>query len=270
MFRGMFLAGTANMSASAWDQRGWAFGNNTLGAYAYTGTALSRGARYSIYYSRDGGRIVSGDLIAGREASRDVGNFTSAGASDVFSVNIGGEFKRAFCMAESPSTSKAFGLYGWCPNVMLHRSTVQLQPTVVARVNNDGVIKTDDDAAALVELWKGKFHWSMRGAIRQYSAPGSSSWSNPASGSFDIQGQDVAIGSRLRYVLRRSTDAETKIKFDTTNCNIKDNKADSKQDMGGVAFWAHAGGFAAGAALVLLFRRPERMRVEWWDEASAR
>jgi membrane associated rhomboid family serine protease len=42
------------------------------------------------------------------------------------------------------------------------------------------------------------------------------------------------------------------------------------EDMGGVAFWAHAGGFAAGAALVLLFRRPERMRVEWWDQAGAR
>lgn len=40
------------------------------------------------------------------------------------------------------------------------------------------------------------------------------------------------------------------------------------EDMGGVAFWAHAGGFAAGAALVLLFRRPERMRVEWWDQAD--
>jgi membrane associated rhomboid family serine protease len=40
------------------------------------------------------------------------------------------------------------------------------------------------------------------------------------------------------------------------------------EDMGGVAFWAHAGGFAAGAALVLLFRRPERMRVEWWDRAA--
>ena len=39
------------------------------------------------------------------------------------------------------------------------------------------------------------------------------------------------------------------------------------EDMGGVAFWAHAGGFAAGALLVFLFRRPERMRVEWWDQA---
>jgi membrane associated rhomboid family serine protease len=36
-------------------------------------------------------------------------------------------------------------------------------------------------------------------------------------------------------------------------------------DVGGVAFWAHAGGFIAGMIGVLLFRRPERQRVEWWD-----
>jgi membrane associated rhomboid family serine protease len=36
------------------------------------------------------------------------------------------------------------------------------------------------------------------------------------------------------------------------------------QDVGGVAFWAHAGGFVAGMLLVALFRRPERQRVEWW------
>lgn len=292
MFRGIFLAGTANMSQSAWDQRGWAFGNNTLGAYAYTGTALSRGARYSIYYAPDGGRITSGQLLAGREASRDVGNSANDGAPDVFSVDTGGGYLRAFCMAESPSTSKAFGLYGWCPNLMLHRSTVQLQPTVVARVNSDGIVKTDDDAAALVELWKGKFHWSMRGVLTQYQAADSSEWINPAYADgdrefnkilfydtfeslpepgqaqpdavyftgqywyvktgqftpggpvvlfydgfygFSIEGKNVAIGDRLRYTLSRFTDAETKIKFDTSNCNIKDNKADSKQDMGGVA-----------------------------------
>jgi hypothetical protein len=235
MLRGIFLAGAANMRADAWDQRGWAFGNNTLGAYAYTGNALTRGARYSIYYAPEGGRIADSQLIAGRQASRDVGNFTNYGGQDVFSVNIGGQFRRAFCMAESPSTSKAFGLYGWCPNVMLHRSTVQLQPTVTARINNDGDVKTDDDAAALVELWKGKFHWSMRGALRQHRESSSSTWTNPASGNFDIQGLDVSIGDGLRYVLRRNTDAETKIKFDTSNCRIKNNKAESKQDMGGVA-----------------------------------
>ena len=34
---------------------------------------------------------------------------------------------------------------------------------------------------------------------------------------------------------------------------------------GGVAFWAHVMGFAAGLVLVLVMRRPERTKVEWWD-----
>ena len=34
---------------------------------------------------------------------------------------------------------------------------------------------------------------------------------------------------------------------------------------GGIAFWAHVAGFAAGIATVTFFRRPERTRVEWWD-----
>jgi membrane associated rhomboid family serine protease len=37
---------------------------------------------------------------------------------------------------------------------------------------------------------------------------------------------------------------------------------------GGVAFWAHIAGFAMGALLVLLLRRPERQHVEWWDAAA--
>jgi membrane associated rhomboid family serine protease len=35
---------------------------------------------------------------------------------------------------------------------------------------------------------------------------------------------------------------------------------------GGIAFWAHVAGFAAGAIGVFIFRRPERQRVEWWNE----
>lgn len=34
---------------------------------------------------------------------------------------------------------------------------------------------------------------------------------------------------------------------------------------GGIAFWAHVAGFAAGICTVGIFRRPERQRVEWWD-----
>jgi len=39
---------------------------------------------------------------------------------------------------------------------------------------------------------------------------------------------------------------------------------------GGVAFWAHAAGFGVGAALVFLFRRPERARIDWYDGADVR
>jgi len=41
------------------------------------------------------------------------------------------------------------------------------------------------------------------------------------------------------------------------------------QLVGGIAFWAHAAGFGVGVVLVFLFRRPERQRVEWWDDPAA-
>jgi membrane associated rhomboid family serine protease len=37
---------------------------------------------------------------------------------------------------------------------------------------------------------------------------------------------------------------------------------------GGVAFWAHVAGFAAGIVGVFAFRRPQRQRVEWWNDLS--
>jgi membrane associated rhomboid family serine protease len=43
--------------------------------------------------------------------------------------------------------------------------------------------------------------------------------------------------------------------------------AASSASAGGVAFWAHVAGFVAGAVLVFGFRRPERIRVEWWHRA---
>ena len=36
---------------------------------------------------------------------------------------------------------------------------------------------------------------------------------------------------------------------------------------GGIAFWAHVAGFVAGISGVIVFRRPERQRVEWWHDA---
>jgi membrane associated rhomboid family serine protease len=42
----------------------------------------------------------------------------------------------------------------------------------------------------------------------------------------------------------------------------------SSGQVGGVAFWAHVAGFAAGAVLVKPFARPERSQLEWWDATT--
>ena len=39
---------------------------------------------------------------------------------------------------------------------------------------------------------------------------------------------------------------------------------------GGIAFWAHVAGFAAGALGVFVFRRRERQRVDWWHAPPRR
>lgn len=235
MARLIFLAGAASMPANAWDPRGWAFGNNTLGAYAYTGEAVTKGARYAIYFAPDGGRILSSDSIAGREATGDAGNFQNYGAPDVFSVSIGdSQYRRAFCMAETPSTSTAFGLYGWCPNAMMHRENITLQPTVLARISSSDIVRTDDDAAAIVELWKGKFYWSMRCGLRQYRPSGSVIWQTPAATNFDIVTQNVYVGDSLRYVIENGTDVETKIRINSTNSRVHSGDAEFDEAMSGV------------------------------------
>lgn len=236
MFRGIFLAGLASMAPDAWDPRGWAFGNNTLGAYAYSGTAQTRGARYSIYYNPTGGRINSSHLIAGRQAGRDTGNSQNYGGQDVFAVRLAnGQYKTAFCMTETPSTSAAFGLYGWCPNAMMHRAAATIQPTIVARISSSDRVRTDDDAAALAEIWKGKYYWSMRGGLREYKAAGSSSWTTPATGNFQIVTRTVNVGDSLLYWLSGTTDAETTIRFNTNNSRVIDDDAEAEEKMGGVA-----------------------------------
>jgi membrane associated rhomboid family serine protease len=42
--------------------------------------------------------------------------------------------------------------------------------------------------------------------------------------------------------------------------------ATAGQPSGGIAFWAHIAGFVAGVSGVWVFRRPERQRVEWWND----
>lgn len=245
MARMIFLAGAANMPSNAWDPRGWAFGSNTLGAYAYTGTAIARGAKYSIYYAPTGGRIDSTHLIAGREAARDAGNFQNYGGQDVFAVNIGaGQYRRAFCMSETPSTSAAFGLYGWCPNAMMRRATVTIQPTILARISSSDKVRTDDDAAALVELWKGKYHWSTRCGLRERNGVAQ------VTSDFGFVEQAVNIGDALKYVIHKSSDVKTNIRINSDNSRVQDGDAEFDEAMAGIASSVAGSQNSADSALV--------------------
>jgi membrane associated rhomboid family serine protease len=42
--------------------------------------------------------------------------------------------------------------------------------------------------------------------------------------------------------------------------------ATAGEPSGGIAFWAHVAGFVAGISAIGIFRRPERQRVEWWND----
>ena len=42
----------------------------------------------------------------------------------------------------------------------------------------------------------------------------------------------------------------------------------SEVGTGGIAFWAHVGGFVTGAVASFLFKRPERAQADWWSDAS--
>lgn len=245
MARLIFLAGSANMAADAWDPAGWALGNNTLGAYAYTGSAIASGSRYSIYYSPTGGRITSSKLIAGRAAANDLGNSSNYGGQDVFAVGIGsGQYKTAFCMTETPSTSTAFGLYGWCPNAMMRRPTVIAQPTIVARISSSDKVRTDDDPAALAELHKAKIIWSTRCGIRQRNG------ANQVSSDFGVQDQAVNIGDTLRYYIDERTDADNKIIIDISNSRIPNNDSKFDERVTGIASSVAALQNAADSALI--------------------
>jgi hypothetical protein len=245
MARLIFAAGSANMAANAWDSAGWALGNNTLGAYAYTGTAVASGSRYSIYYSPTGGRITSSNLIAGREAAKDLGNSSNYGGQDVFAVGIGsGQYKTAFCMAEVPSTSTAFGLHGWCPNAMMRRPTVLIQPTIVARISSSDKVRTDDDASSLVELHKAKIVWSTRSGIRQRNG------ATQVSSAFAVTEINVSVGDTLLYVLESGSDAETIIRVEQSNSRIHDNNSAFQEAMSGIASSVAAVQNSADSALI--------------------
>lgn len=224
MLRGIFMLGESCVESL--DYAGFAVGNNSLGVYELQSGATSSSGRLTFYYRPAGGRITSGDYVRGRAAASDIGNAVNSGGQDVFAVrSTDYEYKQDFCYVSKPSTSTQFGLYSLIPNRLAVRINPRVRPTRTFQTKPDGdekiEVDCEDDPQALAELWKSKYAWSARSGITGPGTPGSLT--------------AVSVGDTFTYRLTRLTDAETEIKFNSTNTDNAAGDADGSQKCGDVA-----------------------------------
>ena len=216
IFRGLYLLGEGPMAEI--DPTGFAIGNNPLRSYDLgTAGANEAAARVTIYSRLGGGRIRSGDRIAGRLAANDVGNLENVGGDDVFQVrSIGGAIRPDACAAARPSSSTACGLYATLGNGLGYRVNPQLRPTrqvVTFPIGSSGNQRIDpeDDPVALGSTWKARRMWSGRSGV---VATSTGITSGPTS---------LNVGDTFDYLLSNTSDASTTLKFNSSNT---DNGAD--------------------------------------------
>lgn len=136
LLRAVFLVGEADVDTL--DPTQFAIGNNLISGYD-----LERrdAGRICLYYSKDGGRLVSGDYIAGVEPSEDVGNAENDGGGDVFQVRgPDNGWTNDFCYVSTPNNQTTFGLYGFIGNNMPFRINPVFRPAVIVenRVRGGG------------------------------------------------------------------------------------------------------------------------------------
>lgn len=168
LFKGLYLIGHADINSI--DPRQFAIGDNLLSSYDLT-TAGNVSGRLSFYFSGNGGRIRSTDLIAGRAAANDVANSENAGAADVFQIrSVNGAFLPDFCQTGKPSTQTTFGLYAPIGNDLAFRVNPVIRSISVAQLsavgdNGDAIVRCNDDAQLKVERAKQNVHFSTRSGI---------------------------------------------------------------------------------------------------------
>jgi hypothetical protein len=225
MFRGVFLLGEGAIAEL--DPLGFAFGDSKITSYNLVNQAATEDqARYTVYFRKDGGRIRSGDRIAGRIAGTDAGNAENAGGGDVFQVRSNGDtYRPDACMASTPSTTTAFGVYAPIINNVAYRINPQLRPTRTYRVTSrkagsQWIVDNEDDNAALCSIWKQRYHWSPRSGIVATSSG---------------QGRvTIPQGGTITYRMFRSSDRNTVIAFEEGRGN-SDNGFRAEEKCGDIA-----------------------------------
>ena len=169
LLRSVFLVGEADVDTL--DPTQFAIGNNIISGYDLERRSAGR---ICIYYSKDGGRLVSGDYIAGVEPGADDGNAQNAGGGDVFQVRGPGDaWTTDFCYVSTPSNQTTFGLYGFIGNNMPFRVNPTFRPAVIVENRNDGtdpprtIINCKSDGQQIAERLKQDTKFAGRTGVTQ-------------------------------------------------------------------------------------------------------
>jgi len=193
MLRGVFLLGEGTVSSI--DTTGFAIGSNTLQGYVFDNTsATEQGARVTVYFSPDGGRIAGTDRALGRTEANDDG---SSGSSDVFQVYWNGQQRTDFCSSNRPSTQTTFGVYAPIGNDLMYKVNPVIRPgvrTVFENQTND----TRVNVTCPVD-------WQQMNTRDKYRAEFSSFSGVVGTGSE----QSVSAGSTITYKLFSNSDWAT-------------------------------------------------------------
>ena len=184
------------------DPAQFAFGDNLLGGYDLA-AANSASSRVTFYVSRDGGRLVGTDRVAGRTAANDTGNAENTGGTDVFQIRgLNNAWTTDFCYAFKPSTQTQFGVYALLGNGLAFRTNPSLRPAVVVKTEPSGKknirLRCNRDGVARAQRDKYNFLFSSRSGVTQVNGAAVSGAVN------------LAVGDTITYVLSSGSDANRK------------------------------------------------------------
>ncbi len=184
LLRSVFLVGEADVDNL--DPTQFAIGNNIISGYDLD---RRNAGRICIYYSKDGGRLVTGDYIAGVEPGADKGNAQNAGGGDVFQVRGPGDaWTTDFCYVSTPSNQTAFGLYGFIGNNMPYRINPTFRPAVIAQTREDGELNCKGDGQQISQRRKQNYVFPGRVGV--------------------TQGGNLSVGSQVIVNIYSGTDSE--------------------------------------------------------------
>ena len=202
LLRAVFLVGEADIPVL--DPTQFAIGNNLINNYDL---AKRQNGRVTIYYSSNGGRLTSGDYLAGADPSNDEGNAERAGGADVFSVRGNNDtWTSNFCFTYTPNNQTTFGVYSHIANNFFYRTNPVFRTKRRAEIRPDGEINCKTDDSQVVFQRKQNYKYPQRTGLLD------------SGNSYRLHN----IGEQLELVIYSSTDGDRVFKSDDSELSCSD------------------------------------------------